>query len=72
LKHPSSCYLEQPAKPKAPQNRGAPTIQPGSISGGDLGRLGFEEFTGVCYRDCPRLHGLRDLAHQVDMQQPVL
>jgi hypothetical protein len=36
-------------------------------SGSDLGRLDLQTFTGACDRDRPRLHRLRNLAHEVDV-----
>src|SRR3977135_1037307 len=40
-------------------------------SGSDLGRLDVQDFAGASDGDRPRLHGLRDLAHEVDVQEPV-
>src|SRR5271156_3002011 len=56
-------------KRKRPDNRGAPKWQAVKPSGGDLGRL---DFAGTRDRDRPRLHRLWDLAHEVDVQEPVL
>src|SRR5258708_4091047 len=50
-----------------PGNRGAPKIQPASASGSDLGRLDLQELARARDRDRPRLHGLRNLAHEVDV-----
>ena len=53
---------------KAPQETGAlPKIQPVRASGSDLGRLDVQDFAGTRDRDRPRLHRLRDLAHEVDV-----
>ena len=41
-------------------------------SGGELGRLDLQDFARAHDRDRPRLHRLWDLAHQVDVQEPVL
>src|ERR1700732_2176052 len=54
------------------KSRGAPKIQPASASGSDLGRLDLQELAGTRDRDRPRLHGLRNLAHELDVQEPVL
>src|SRR5580700_3991736 len=59
-------------KRKRPDNRGAPKLHPVRPSGGELGRLDLQDFAGTRDRDRPRLHGLWDLAHQVDVQEPVL
>src|SRR4029077_3626576 len=48
-------------------SRGAPNFQLASASGSDLGRLDLQELAGTCDRDRPRLHGLRNLAHEVDV-----
>src|SRR5246500_1179077 len=58
-------------KRKRPDNRGAPKLDP-VRSGGELGRLDLKDFAGTRDRDRPRLHRLWDLAHQVDVQEPVL
>jgi hypothetical protein len=42
------------------------------ISGSGLGRLDLQELTGARDRDRPGLHRLRDLAREVDVQEPVL
>jgi hypothetical protein len=44
----------------------------GRASGSDLGRLDLQELAGACDRDRPRLHGLGNLAHELDVQEPVL
>ena len=59
-------------KRKRPDNRGAPKLHPVRPSGSDLGRLDLQELAGACDRDRPRLHRLWDLAHEVDVQEPVL
>jgi hypothetical protein len=41
-------------------------------SGSDLGRLDLQDPAGARNRDRPRLHRLWDLAHEVDVQEPVL
>ena len=43
-----------------------------SASGSDLGRLDLQDPAEARNRDRPRLHGLWDLAHEVDVQEPVL
>src|SRR6266702_5280277 len=55
------------AQTKAPRKWGAPKIQPGRASGSGLGRLELQELAGICDRDRPRLHRLRNLAHEVDV-----
>src|SRR5207244_4802908 len=67
-------YVARRSRPKGkrPSIRGAPKIQPARVSGSDLGRLDLQELAGTRDRDRPRLHGLRNLAHEVDMQEPVL
>jgi hypothetical protein len=54
-------------KRKRPGNRGAPKMQLVRASGSDLGRLHLQKPTGACNRDRPRLHRLRDLAHELDV-----
>lgn len=41
-------------------------------SGGDFGRLDLQKLAGARDWDRPRLHRLRNLAHKVDVQEPVL
>src|SRR5271155_5535331 len=41
-------------------------------SGSELGRLDLQDSAGARDRDRPRLHRLWDLAHEVDVQEPVL
>src|SRR6202049_1843257 len=60
------------AQTKAPQYRGAPKLHPVRSSGGELGRQDLQDFAGTRDRDRPRLHGLWDRAHEVDVQEPVL
>ena len=60
------------AQTKAPQYRGAPKLHPVRSSGGELGRQDLQDFAGTRDRDRPRLHCLWDLAHEVDVQEPVL
>jgi hypothetical protein len=55
----------------APDTGGTPKTQPVRASGSDLGRLDVQDFAGARDRDRPRLHGLWDLAHEVDVQEPV-
>jgi hypothetical protein len=55
-----------------PENGGARKIQPVGASGSDLGGLDLQELAGARDRDRPRLHCLRDLAHEVDVQEAVL
>src|SRR3989441_11927670 len=69
---PHSCRSYSAHKRKRPGIRGAPKIQPVRASGGDLGRLDLQKLTGACDRDRPRLHRLRNLAHEVDVEEPVL
>jgi hypothetical protein len=59
-------------KRKRPDKRGAPKLHPVRSSGGELGRLDLQDFAGARDRDRPGLHCLWDLAHEVDVQQPVL
>src|SRR5439155_10553049 len=47
-------------------------IQPVIASGSDLTRLDLQKLTRACDRDRPRSHRLRNFAHKVDVQQPVL
>jgi hypothetical protein len=56
----------------APENRGTPKFRPVTMSGGGLGRLDLQNFAGARDRYCPRLHRLRNLAYEVDVQEPVL
>src|SRR5438309_640741 len=56
----------------APENRGTPKLQPVRTSGGSLDRLDVQNLAGARDRDRPGLHRLRDLAHEVDVQKPVL
>ena len=58
------------AQKKAPRKPGRSQNSTGlslSASGSDLGRLNLQEFAGTCDRDRPRLHRLRNLAHEVDV-----
>src|SRR5580704_9816101 len=59
-------------KRKRPESRGAAKIQPASASGSNLGRLDLQELAGTCDGDRPSLHRLRNLAHEVDVEEPVL
>ena len=59
-------------KRKRPDNRGAPKLHPVRSLGGELGRLDIQDFAGARDRDRPGLHCLWDLAHEVDVQEPVL
>src|SRR6202040_1506187 len=54
------------AKRKRPGNRDAPKFQPVRASGSDLGRFDLQKLTGARDWDRPRLHRLRDLAHEAD------
>ena len=60
------------SKRKRPDNRGAPKLQAVRPSGSQLGRLDLQDPAGARNRDRPRLHRLWDLAHQVDVEEPVL
>ena len=60
-----------PRPGKRPRQRGAPPNFKIKASGGQLGRLDIQHFVGAHDRDRPRLHGLRDLAHEVDVKEPV-
>src|SRR4029453_11094223 len=55
----------------APKTRGTPKLQPVRTSGSGLGRLNLQNLAGTRDRDRPGLHGLRDLALEVDVQEPV-
>src|SRR5215216_4418471 len=55
----------------APKPGRSPTST-GQTSGSDLGRLDLQELTGARDRNRPGLHRLWDLAHEVDVQKPVL
>src|SRR5712672_4849966 len=59
-----------PAAGKAPRLAGRSQLQR-QASGSNLGRLDVQDFAEARDRDRPRLHGLRDLAHEVDVQEPV-
>ena len=61
------CARRVRAKRKRPGNRGAPKFQPVRASGSDLGRFDLQKLTGARDWDRPRLHRLRDLAHEVDV-----
>ena len=43
-----------------------------NASGSDLGRFDLQHLVGTRDRDRPRLHRLWDLAHEVNVQEPVL
>jgi uncharacterized protein YdiU (UPF0061 family) len=47
-------------------------LHPVRSLGGELGRLDIQDFAGARDRDRPGLHCLWDLAHQVDVQEPIL
>ena len=55
------------AKRKRPGNRDAPKFQPVRASGSDLGRFDLQKLAGARDWDRPRLHCLRNLAHEVDV-----
>jgi type I restriction enzyme R subunit len=55
------------AQTKAPRKPGRSQNSSASASGSDLGRLDLQELAGTCDRDRPRLHRLRNLAHEVDV-----
>src|SRR5688572_7586535 len=57
---------------KAPRFRGALHIQPGSISGRELSRCGFQERAWARDWDCPRFHRLWDLPHELDVEKPAV
>ena len=59
-------------KRKRPDDRGAPKLQPVRPSGSQLGRLDLQDLAGARNRDLPRLHRLWDLAHEIDVEKPVL
>src|SRR5271155_565697 len=59
-------------KRKRPDNRGAPKLHPVRTSRGELGRLDVQHFAGTRDRYRPGLHCLWDLAHKVDVQEPIL
>ena len=59
-------------KRKRPDTPGAPKLHPVRPSGGELGRLDLQDLAGTRVRDRPRLHRLWNLAHEVDVQEPVL
>jgi hypothetical protein len=50
----------------APESGGAPNFKV-KASGSDLARLDLQKLAGACDRDRPRLHRLRNLAHEVDV-----
>src|SRR6266566_3777415 len=60
------------AKTRAPRKPRRSQIQPVRASGSDFGRLDLQELAGARDRDRPRLHRLRNLAHEVNVQEPVL
>jgi hypothetical protein len=80
-KHDWSCMLKErllvrvtrvtrhcssrPDKTKAPRMLGRFQNSTAGASGCDLGRLYLEELAGTYDRDSPRLHGLRNLSHEV-------
>src|ERR1700758_3511827 len=51
----------------APETGALPKIHPIKASGSDRGRLDLQKRAGALDRDRPRLHGLRNLAHEVDV-----
>ena len=61
-------FCPQPGK--RPGWRGVPNFK-AKASGGDLGRLHVQDSGGARDRDRPGLDGLRELAHEVDLQEPV-
>ena len=60
------------SRQEAPGKVGALPSQPVRTSGGGLGRLNLQNLAGTCDRDRPGLHRLRDLANEIDVQEPVL
>jgi len=54
-------------KRKRPGNRGARKIQQVRGSSRDLGRLDLQKLAGTRDRNRPRLHGLRNLAHKINV-----
>src|SRR6185503_15597606 len=57
---------------KRPKTWDASLNSPAAASGSNLSGLDFKYFLGVHDRDHPRLHHLRDLADEVDVQESVL
>jgi len=51
----------------APETGTLPNFNRSEPSGSDLGRFDLEKLTGARDRDRPRLHRLRDFAHEVDV-----
>src|SRR5215216_996925 len=60
-----------PPKRKRPKP-GRSQTSTGQTSGSDFGWLDLQELTGARDRDRPGLHRLWDLAHEFDVQKPVL
>src|ERR1700730_6723550 len=58
--------------PQSAPDCGAPPNFKSKNSGSDLGRLDLQKLAGARDRDRPGLHRLRNLAHEVDAQEPVL
>src|ERR1700730_11143259 len=58
--------------PQSAPDCGAPPNFKSKNSGSDLGRLDLQKLAGARDRDRPGLHRLRNLAHEVDVQEPVL
>src|SRR6202521_4684625 len=60
-------------KTKAPRKPGRSQISTAlRVSGSDLGRFDLQKLAGARDWDRPRLHRLRNLAHEVDVQETVL
>ena len=61
------CRVVPGAQTKAPRKPGRSQNSTRQNSGSDLGRLDLQELAGICDRNRPRLHRLRNLAHEVDV-----
>ena len=75
--HPAPCCLVRGGLKtrKRPGIRGASRThytQLVRISGGDLGRFDLQQLAGARDGDRPRFHRLRNLAHEIDVQESVL
>jgi hypothetical protein len=71
LRFPAECAGRVRARNESAPVPGALPIQPVGVSGSDLG-LDLQELAGTRDRDRPKLHRLRNLAYEVDVQEPVL
>ena len=69
----AGCRVSVPgAHTKAPRKPGRSQNSTGQCLRLQPGKFDLQELAGTCDGDRPRLHGLGNLAHELDVQEPVL